>query len=81
MTQTPDVQDPETQTPNTHAPESSETSDATTTLIYESVENTGNIGNTDSSDKNQPTGVPLAVVPAALAAAAFVGSLAAKKRK
>lgn len=81
VTQTPDVQDPETQTPNTHAPESSETSDATTTLIYESIENTGNIGNTDSSDKNQPTGVPLAVVPAALAAAAFVGSLAAKKGK
>ena len=44
-------------------------------------ENIGNTGAGNSEDKNQPTGVPLVVVPAALAAIALSGSLIAKRRK
>lgn len=45
-------------------------------------ENVGNVdGGVKGDDKNQPTGVPLAVVPAALAAIALSGSIIAKRRK
>lgn len=44
-------------------------------------ENIGNTGAGNGEDKNQPTGVPLVVVPAALAAIALSGSLIAKRRK
>lgn len=44
-------------------------------------ENTGNANTGNADDKNQPTGVPLVVVPAALAAIALSGSVVAKRRK
>ncbi len=89
-TQTPETQAPETKAPEISEPEVPESTD---TALPDNTGNitdggdsgnassTGNTSGSDNPDKNQPTGVPLAVVPAAMAAIALAGSLAAKRRK
>ena len=77
----PEVTDPEATEPEATEPEATEPD--VTVPVTTSAEVTtgiaGNVGgNTDTNDKNKPTGFVVAVVPAALAAAATV---IAKKRK
>lgn len=82
----PAVTEPEATEPEATEPEATEpvtTEPVVTAPVTTSAEVTtgiaGNVGgNTDTNDKNKPTGLAIAVVPAALAGAAAV---IAKKRK
>lgn len=73
----PEATQPEATEPVTTEPEA--TAPVTTSAEVTTTGIAGNVGgNTDANDKNKPTGLVIAVVPAALAAAAAV---IAKKRK
>lgn len=73
----PEATQPEATEPVTTEPEV--TAPVTTSAEVTTTGIAGNVGgNTDTNDKNKPTGLVIAVVPAALAAAAAV---IAKKRK